>query len=69
MPAAPFLPILNEGDAYPWLLLKLNRGQSVVVQNGCLAYIDAFLKYDTQNVGGVWQSNYAGYALQARAGG
>lgn len=55
LPAAPFLPILNEGDAYPWLLLKLNRGQSVVVQNGCLAYIDAFLKYDTQNVGGVWQ--------------
>lgn len=55
LPAPPFLPILNEKDAYPWLLLKLNKGQSVVVQNGCLAYMDDFLKYDTQNVGGIWQ--------------
>ncbi len=55
LPVAPFRPILNERDAYPWLLLRLNKGQGVVVQNGCLAHMDGFLTYDTQNVGGVWQ--------------
>jgi uncharacterized protein (AIM24 family) len=55
LPVAPFRPVLNERDAYPWLLLQLNKGQGVVVQNGCLAHMDGFLTYDTQNVGGVWQ--------------